>query len=91
MSSDEDKISYTNQFYLKLRGTVCTNYFLNLPLHRLPISQKAIITKSISALPRLAWQPESSCESRRVTRVKEREAGYTLPRFFIEYVAGFVR
>lgn len=65
-------------------------YFLDLILHSLPVSQKAVLAKSVPALPFLTWEPECSCESRRVAGIEEREAGYALPCCVIENVARFV-
>lgn len=65
-------------------------YFLDFPLHRLPVTQKAVFAKFIPALPRLTREPECSCKSRGVVGIEEREAGYALPCFVIENVARFV-
>jgi len=66
-------------------------HFLDLPLHRPPVTQKAVFSKFIPALPHLTWEPECSCKSRGVARIEEREAGNALPCLVIENVARFVR
>jgi hypothetical protein len=75
---------------MTLCRTVLMFYFLNLIFHSLPVSQKAVLAKSVPALPFLTWEPECSCESRRVAGVEESEAGYALPCCIIENVARFV-
>lgn len=63
--------------------------FLDLPLNRILIPQDAVFTESISALPRLTRNPECPCQPRRVTHVKERQAGYSLP-CLVEDITWFV-
>lgn len=75
---------------MTLRRTAFMFYFFDLILHSLPVSQKAVLAKFIPALPFLTWEPECSCESGRVARVEEREAGYALPCCIIENVARFI-
>ena len=74
----------------RLRGAVSMFYILDLPFHRLPVTQKAVFAKFIPALPHLTRKPECSCKSRGVAGIEEREAGYALPRLVIENVARFV-
>ena len=76
---------------MRLHEIVSTLYSLDLALHRLPVSQKAVVAIFIPALPPLTWEPECSCKSRGVACIEEREAGYALPCYIIESVARFVR
>jgi hypothetical protein len=69
---------------------VSTFYFLDLLLHHLPVTQKAVFPKLIPALPHLTREPEYSCKSGGVAGIEEREAGYALPCFVIENVARFM-
>lgn len=75
---------------MALRLIVSMFYFLDLPLHSLPVTQKAVFAKFIPALPPPTREPECSCKSRGVTGVEERKAGYALPCLVIENVARFV-
>jgi len=75
---------------MRLREIVSTRYSLDLALHGLPVSQKAVVAIFIPALPPLTWKPECSCKSRGVACIEEREAGYALPCFVIEDVARLV-